>query len=170
MAHRSDSLVIRSRVEDVRREAQKQAFVNALKRVGTVGVAAEIVGLNPQTFYRWRKDDPEFAEAWENAVNLAFESLESATYLKIAEVLKDPYKRISASEAVLIKMFLAGAKPEKYRERAIEIDQSQHFTIDWSSVPDEVMDQFTAGDLTLQDVYERTIQFTQRERSSPSTD
>lgn len=170
MAHRKDSLVIRSRVEDVRQAAQKQAFVNALKRVGTVSVAAEIVGLSHVTMYRWRKDDPEFAEQWDHALTLAFEGLESATYLKLAEVLKDPRKRIAAPEAVLIKMFLAGAKPEKYRERAIEIDNSQHFTIDWASVPDEVMDQFTAGDLTLQDVYERTIQFTQRERSSPSTD
>lgn len=171
MAHRKDSLVIRSRVADAIYDTQKKAFISALKKVYTVLVAAEIVGLNPSTLYRWRKEDKQFATDWDNAIAFGADSMESATYLKIASTLTNSRQRISMPEARLIEMFLAGAKPEKYRQRAIEIDNSQqHYTIDWSSLPDEVLEAFNAGRLTLQDVYERTIQSKEQERSEQSPD
>lgn len=170
MAYRANSLIIRSRV-DAQTEVKKAIFVNTLKKVGTVSVACEITGIKRSSVYEWRNEDSDFAEDWDNALLLWGESLESATYLKLADVLKDARKRLSPAEAKLIEMFLAGAKPEKYRQKGIEIDNSQNsYTIDWASVPDELVNEFTAGRLTLQDVYERTIQFQQQARSEPSKD
>lgn len=171
MAHRPDSLVVRSRVADAIYETQKRAFLNALKKVYTVLVAAEIVGLNPSTLYRWRKNDQQFAEDWDNAIAFGAESMESATYLKLAGVLTDDRKRIAMPEAKLIELFLAGAKPEKYRQRTIEIDNTQnHITIDWSIVPDPVIESFNRGELTLKDVYEATLQSEKSSEHSTSPD
>lgn len=158
MAHRPDSLVIRSRV-DYQTGVKKHAFITALKKVATVSVACEIAGVSRPRVYEWRNEDNEFAEQWDNALTFAFEGLESATYLKVADVLKSPHKRIAMPEAKLIELFLAGAKPEKYRQRAIEIDNSQNIeiTVDWSKVPQLVMAEFMAGRLTLQDVYQATL-------------
>lgn len=170
MAHRKDSLVIRTRV-DFRTTLQKATFLRALKQVATVGVACELAGIGRQTAYDWRRDDPDFAKDWDNALTLAFESLESATYLKLAEVLKNPKQRISPAEAKLIELFLAGNNPEKYRQKTIEIDNSNtQVTIDWSMVPDEIMQDFSNGKLTLQDVYDRTIRIKEQESAKPSAD
>ncbi len=162
MAPRYDSLILRSRVFDATQQAQKNIFISALKRVGTVSVACELIGLNRKTLYRWREDDKDFADDWDHALTLAFEGLESATYLKLAQMLQRDYQRINSAEARLIEVLLAGAKPEKYRQRSVEIDNTQNvaISVDWSKVPDAVMQQFTAGNLTLNDVYQATLMAT----------
>ncbi len=173
MAPNYDSLIIRSRVFDATQATQKATFLTALKRVGTVSVACELIGLNRTTLYRWREDDKEFADDWDHALTLAFEGLESATYLKLANMLKRDYQRISMPEAKLIEMFLAGAKPEKYRQRGIEIDNSSNvnnLTIDWSSVPQEIFDAFTAGKLTLEDVYQQTLLINAQQKAPSEVD
>lgn len=158
MAHRPDSLVIRSRV-DYKTEVRKATFLKALEAVSTVSVACKISGVSRYLAYEWRKEDDQFRQDWDNAIELAGESLESATYLKLAKMLTDDRKRIAMPEARLIELFLAGAKPEKYRQRTIEIDNSQqHITVDWSKVPDTILSLFNQGELTLRDVYEATLQ------------
>ncbi len=172
MAPRYDSLILRSRVSDATQAAQKDAFINALKRVGTVSVAAELIGINRKTVYRWRDEDETFKDNWDNALVLAFEGLESATYLKLANGLKNAQQRISMPEAKLIEMFLAGAKPEKYRQRGIEIDNSvntANLTIDWSQVPDAIFDAYRTGKLTIEDVYQQTILLKEQQKT-PSSD
>ena len=158
MAHRPDSLVIRGRVEEATTNARKKAFLACLKRVATVSIACELTGVNRKTVYEWRKEDEQFAEDWDNAIIHAFEGLESATYLKLAKMLQTEHQRIAMPEARLIELFLAGAKPEKYRQRTVEVEVNQFgFSIDWSSVPDAVVAAFNRGELTLNDVYQATL-------------
>lgn len=156
MAHRPDSLVIRNSVENKVSE-QKRLFLDVLSKVATVTVACKAVGMNVASVYRWRQEDEDFAKDWDNALTYAFEALESAAYLKVAKTLQSDTQRISMPEAKLIEMFLAGAKPEKYRQRGVEIDNSTHLTIDWAQVPELIFEQYQRGELTLEDVYKQTI-------------
>lgn len=162
MPHRPDSLVIRNSVDNRMRE-QKRLFIDVLERVATVTVACKAIGKSVVQVYQWRKDDDDFARDWDNAIVYAFEALESATYLKLAAMLKRDWQRPNSAEARLIEIMLAGAKPDKYRQRGIEIDNSvTNLTIDWSQVPQDVFDAFHAGKLTLEDVYQQTILLQQK--------
>lgn len=166
MAHRPDSLVIRNSVDN-RMTEQKRLFITTLEKVATVTVACKAVGIVPSTAYLWKKEDTLFSEQWDNALTYAFEALESATYLKLAHVLQTDSKRLSTAEARLIELFLAGAKPEKYRQRAVEIDNSQttNLTIDWSQVPDDIFNAFKRNELTLEDVYQHTIKLREQQKT-----
>lgn len=80
-------------------------------------------------------------------------------------------QRLSTAEARLIEMFLAGAKPDKYRQRGVEIENNvgnvNNLTIDWSSVPQDVFDLFKRNEITLEDVYQRTL-LAQTKEKAPS--
>ncbi len=52
-----------------RQDRQKEALVEQLKKLPIVQAACERVGIARATFYRWKKDDRNFAEAVEQAVN-----------------------------------------------------------------------------------------------------
>lgn len=171
VAHRLDSLVVRTRV-DTRTDTEKRIFLNTLKKVATVSVALEITGLSRSVVYDWRKEDAQFKEDWDHALEYVSEALESATYIKLASILQDNSKRIAMPEAKLIEMFLAGAKPDKYRQRGVEIDNStntSNLTIDWSQVPQEVFDAYRSGKLTVEDVYQQTLLINAQQKA-PSND
>lgn len=162
------SLVIRSRIEDATRDRTKEIFINILEKVHTVMVAAKLVGVNKVTLYRWRNEDPDFAEKWDNAIEYSSDALESATYLKLAEMYNDKRRRISMPEARLTEFMLSGMKPEKYRQaHSLEVTQL-NFTIDWSKVPDEMLAKYNAGLFTLQDVYDWSIQSQEQKGATPS--
>src|SRR5258708_36952798 len=107
MAHRPDSLVVRSRV-DFRTSLQQDVFITALKKLLNVSIACEVTGLKRSTVYTWRENDADFKERWEDAVDVAKGSLESSVYLKLAQVLTDDRKRIAIPEAKLPELLLAG--------------------------------------------------------------
>lgn len=46
----------------------KQALIDQLKRTPIVEVACKKSGIGRATFYRWRKNDPKFAEATDFAI------------------------------------------------------------------------------------------------------
>lgn len=171
MAHRPNSLVIRSRVE-ARTSAQKEIFISALERLLNVSVACRVTGLTRSMVYAWRKDDEQFANDWDNAIDFANGSIESATYLKLADVLQDKHKRVSMPEARLIELYLTAAYPDKYKRAGIDIEVNQlSVTIDWSKIPDDMVNAFNANQITLQDVYEYwTLQSKEQAKSDPSTD
>jgi len=171
MAHRPDTLCIRTRV-DYRTSVQQTAFINTLKKVLNVSVACEIIGLKRSTVYTWRENDEDFKERWEDALAVAQGSLESSVYLKLAQVLTDDRKRIAMPEAKLAELLLAGAFPEKYRQRGIEIDNSvntANLTIDWAAVPDEIFNAYRNGAITVEDVYQQTLLLKDKVKTSVDT-
>ncbi len=172
MAHRPDSLVIRSRVE-TKTSAQKEIFINALERLLNVSVAIKVTGLSRFAVYEWRKEDPAFKEAWDNAIEFANGSLESAAYLKLAAELTSP-KPLSMPAAKLTETMLAGAFPDKYKRSgtSVSVDNRQMaITIDWSSLPEEIVTQFNQNLITLQDVYEYiALQSERSEKPASSQD
>src|SRR5678815_3420267 len=63
-----------------KRDRQKKRFIAALTAQGTVYHAAQAAGVSRQTAYRWQREDPAFAEQWEEARENAVDVVESAIY------------------------------------------------------------------------------------------
>lgn len=51
------------------KRANKQELIEQLKKTPIIQVACEKVGVARATFYRWRKEDADFADKVEEAVN-----------------------------------------------------------------------------------------------------
>ena len=63
-----------------KRDRQKKKFIAALTAQGTVYHAAQAAGISRQTAYRWHRDDPEFANQWDEAHENAVDVVESTMY------------------------------------------------------------------------------------------
>ena len=85
----------------------REPFLAALGQCGTVTVAAERVGMNRTAAYLRRRDHPDFAEAWDEAVQEHADRLEQTLFDDIASGNFTPVDRIFA---------LKGAKPAKYKD------------------------------------------------------
>ena len=48
---------------------QKALLLEQLKKTPIVQIACEKLGISRMTYYRWRKDDPEFTKASDTALN-----------------------------------------------------------------------------------------------------
>jgi hypothetical protein len=169
---RPDSLVIRNR-DAYQTQVRKDLFIHILSKVYAVAVACKLSGISRAIVYQWRKEDTDFAEQWEDALALAMDSLESGAYLKLADVYSDRRRKLSAPEERLTEFMLMGMKPDKYKQRGIEIDNSTNvanLTIDWASVPQDIFDAFTAGKLTLEDVYQQTLLMNAQQKTPSTSD
>lgn len=75
------------------------------------------------TAYGWRKDDPAFAKAWDEAKAIGLEALEDEALRRAFEgydkpivhmgIITDTVKEYSDTLAIFL---LKGGKPEKYRD------------------------------------------------------
>lgn len=58
-------------------DAKKGVFPAALAEKGTAAHAASEAGIARSTAYKWREEDPGFADAWQRAVDVAVERIEA---------------------------------------------------------------------------------------------
>jgi hypothetical protein len=65
-----------------KRDRQKKKFIAALEAQGTVLHACKAAGISRQTAYRWQREDPEFADQWDEAHEQAVDSVESVLFQK----------------------------------------------------------------------------------------
>jgi len=63
-----------------KRDIRKKRFIAALTTQGTVYHAAQAAGISRQTAYRWHREDPDFAEQWDEAHENAVDVVESTIY------------------------------------------------------------------------------------------
>jgi len=63
-----------------KRDRQKKRFLAALTAQGTVYHAAQAAGISRQTSYRWHREDPDFADQWDEAIENAVDAEESTIY------------------------------------------------------------------------------------------
>ena len=95
-----------------KRDRQKKRFIAALTAQGTVFHAAQAAGISRQTAYRWHREDPEFAEQWDEAIQNAVDVIESVIYQK------------ALSGDVIAAIFYLKAQHPKFRDRvSIDIEQ-----------------------------------------------
>ena len=97
-----------------KRDRQKKRFIETLKAQGTVYHAAQAAGVSRWTAYRWRQDDLEFANLWDEAIEEAVDAVESVLY-----------KKALAGDVVSMIFYLKAHRP-KYRDRlAVDINAVQ---------------------------------------------
>jgi hypothetical protein len=95
-----------------KRDSRKKRFIAALTSHGTVYHAAQAAGISRQTAYRWQRDDPDFAEQWDEAIENAIDVVESVIYQK------------ALSGDVIAAIFYLKAQRPKFRDR-LNIDIAQ---------------------------------------------
>src|SRR5207249_3229027 len=87
-------------------------FLRSLARSPSVALAARHSGVAKRTCYDAREADPEFASAWDKALNLSIGKLEH-----------EGFKRALKNDSRLLEFYLKAHLPEIYRETSkLEID------------------------------------------------
>lgn len=76
-------------------EKKRQVLKVLSVRMGIVSLACEKVGISRQTFYRWKHEDPEFAQAVEEVNERALDLVEG--YM---------FKQIEAGDSRMIMFYL----------------------------------------------------------------
>lgn len=84
----------------------KEKFLDQLREVPNVARACRVLGLTRRLVYNHRRDDAEFAESWDEALDEGVENLEAIALERAAD-----------KSDILLMFMLKGAKPETYRER-----------------------------------------------------
>lgn len=103
---------------------KKKKFLELFRQTGNVTTAAEAIGLNRATPYKWREKDPEFAAAWDMAVEEAADRLEQEAWRRAVEGVEEPvYQggklvgKVRKYSDTLLIFLLKGNRPEKYADR-----------------------------------------------------
>lgn len=86
-------------------KAWMEPFVAALEEYGTVSHAARVAGINRQYAYVVRKENPDFAAAWDGALQVATDDLE-----------QEAVRRAKDGSDTLMIFLLKARRPEMYRE------------------------------------------------------
>jgi hypothetical protein len=81
----------------------QQNFLKVLRATPSVKAACQAARISRQTAYRWRKEHPEFKEAWEEILQFSVDELE-ATAFKLA----------TEGDSSLISFLLRAHRPEIY--------------------------------------------------------
>jgi len=95
-----------------RRDRQKKKFIETLEAQGTVLHAAKAAGISRWTAYRWRDNDLEFANQWDQALENAVDVVENSLYQKAV-----------SGDTICMIFYLKAHRPI-YRDRLnIDIEQ-----------------------------------------------
>jgi hypothetical protein len=103
---------------------KRQLFLEVLAKTGNVSQAAEAIGVRRQTAYEHRAADPEFAKAWEAALEIAADALEAEAWRRAVDGVDEPVGWFKGEAGGTVRKYsdtlliflLKGARPHKYRE------------------------------------------------------
>lgn len=109
---------------------RREKFLRTLGKWGNVRLAAEAVALSRSRAYELRDEDPQFAAAWDAAVEEAADRLEQEAWRRAVDGWDEPVfgslgsgegsgevGRVRKFSNALLIFLLKGSKPEKYVER-----------------------------------------------------
>ena len=122
---------------------RKAQFLQALERNGGgVSAACRQSVVSRKTVYDWKKEDKEFAAAWDEALLAKDETLETTAYERAVHGVKKPvhYKGVQCDEVIeydntLLWNMLKASNPVKYRDTAsVQVN-----------LGDELIQKLTAG-------------------------
>jgi hypothetical protein len=112
----------------------KKQFLKSLEEAyGIISTACNNQHISRQTFYNWKKDDPEFAEAVEDINQAAIDHVESKLMEKVNGVTIGKYDNegelqtyeLPPSDTAIIFFLKCKAKKRGYVERT-EVDFKSH--------------------------------------------
>ena len=99
------------------------AFLAAIEEGAFISDACKAIGRSRSTVYEYRDRCPEFAEAWEDAREIAIYALETTAYQRALNGHKEPiyYNGEKVGERTvhhdkLLMFLLRAMRPEKYRD------------------------------------------------------
>lgn len=122
------------------------AFCAALAETGIVAKACKAVDISRQQAYKWRQSMPEFAKAWDDALEIGITALEDEAHRRAFEGTDEPVfhqgamcgsmRRYSDTLAIFL---LKAHRPDKYRENTrmeltganggpVQVDDSERAT------------------------------------------
>lgn len=115
----------RSRAQEQERATAKAAFLKELARRANVSAAAKKAKVARSTAYDWYRDDPEFAAAWDQAIEVAVDSLEHEAWRRAATGTLEPVfqkgEKVGAirrySDTLMVTL-LKAHRPEKFKDRS----------------------------------------------------
>jgi hypothetical protein len=112
---------------------RREAFLRALADTGIVTVAAGVAGVTRARAYQVRKEDPVFAEAWDEAEEQAADALEAEAWRRAVVGVPEPL--VSAGRVVrdddgrplairrysdtLLVTLLKARRPECFKDRTV---------------------------------------------------
>jgi hypothetical protein len=101
------------------------AFCAALAETCQVGKACAAVGISRVTAYKWRRDLPDFAAAWDDAMKVGVTALEDEAHRRAFEGVEEPVYQggnkcgtITKYSDTLAIFLLKSHAPEKYRDNS----------------------------------------------------
>lgn len=101
----------------------RQAFLEALQKTGNVSEAARRVNLSRRHAYKLKQDDPDFRQAWQDALDAAVDTLEMEARRRAIEGYEKPIfyqgKKIGVERKYsdgLLTFLLRAHRPSVYRE------------------------------------------------------
>jgi hypothetical protein len=108
----------------IRTPEKEIAFLAALSATCSVSKACDAAGVGRMTVYDWRKNDPDFAAAWDDAKKIGADVLEDEAVRRAHDGVNEPvfYQGVATgtiqrySDTLLI-FLLKGAKPDVYKDR-----------------------------------------------------
>lgn len=101
-----------------KREHKKARFLQVFRNNGgKLFLTAELVGVNPNTVWEWRRDDHAFAERYNTALDATTDELE-----------KECERRAKKKSDLLMIFSLKGRRPEKYRDN-VKLEHSGSVTV-----------------------------------------
>ncbi|WP_438997792.1 hypothetical protein [Candidatus Puniceispirillum sp.] len=109
----------------------RDAFLDSLRVTGNVSAAARLVGRSRASLYRMRRIDPDFASAWQDALEEAVDWLELEALRRAVEGIKED--RFSKGEIVgtitrysdsLLMFLLKARRPWLYDRRVLRGGQT----------------------------------------------
>lgn len=111
-----------NRTKRTRKKVAK--FLETLTTGASVAVAAASANVGRATVYEWRTADTEFAQAWDEAVDIGTDKLEDEAMRRGRDGVEEPvfYKgaRVSVVQKysdVLLIFMLKARRPEKFKDR-----------------------------------------------------
>jgi hypothetical protein len=113
------------RARKILTEFDRQNFLDAYARTGSVCASAKLAGFDISAHYDWLKAVPGYPERFQEAHQKAIEVLENEARRRAVEGVKEPvfYKgqvvgEIQRYSDVLLMFLLKGVAPAKYRENS----------------------------------------------------
>ena len=92
----------------------QKAFLAALEQTGSVTQAAEAAKISRFSVYKYKREDPNFARQWDEALDMAADTLED-----------EARKRAFAGSDNLLMFLLKGIRPQKWRESRATIPPAE---------------------------------------------
>jgi transposase-like protein len=110
----------------IRTPEKRTQFLQAIiDHAGNVTAACAAAGISKRAAYDWREADPEFKEAWDDAVDLTTEALEQEVYRRAHDGCEEPvfYQgqmcgTIRRYSDTLAMFTLKARNPTKYRDNS----------------------------------------------------